>query len=117
MSEPWQLKRTKQCKLCPWRTDVDPHDIPNGYDEQKHCNLKGTINRQEDAASIVKAIGSPLRIMACHEMHQAHCIGWLINQLGEGNNVALRFHMMDCTNFGEVETVGEQHQKFEDTLP
>lgn len=29
-------RRRKQCHKCPWRTDVDPNDIPNGYCELKH---------------------------------------------------------------------------------
>ena len=33
----------KQCRKCPWRKDVDPHDIPNGYCEQKHAGLADTI--------------------------------------------------------------------------
>lgn len=39
MSDTWKLKRTAQCAKCPWRVDVDPHDIPNGYCEQKHAAL------------------------------------------------------------------------------
>lgn len=31
-----KLKRTKQCQNCPWKVDVDPYEIPNGYDVEKH---------------------------------------------------------------------------------
>lgn len=41
----WKLKRTAQCAKCPWRVDVDPHDIPNGYCEVKHRALESTIAR------------------------------------------------------------------------
>ena len=43
----WKLKRVVQCKKCPWRVDVDPHDIPNGYSETKHRALETTIARPE----------------------------------------------------------------------
>lgn len=33
----------KQCKKCPWRKDVDPLEIPNGYCENKHAGLVNTI--------------------------------------------------------------------------
>ena len=115
MSSPtWLLKRTVQCSKCPWRKDVDPHDIPNGYDEKKHCDLKSTIAKPAD----LTALSDPgLHVMACHETESAHCIGWLINQLGPGNNIALRLRMRSCGNMRQVTLVGEQHARFEDTLP
>ena len=58
-----------------------------------------------------------IRIMACHETHDTHCIGWLVNQLGEGNNIALRLEMSSCENADKIKLVGEQHERFEDTLP
>ena len=51
--------------------------------------------------------------MACHD---AHCIGWLVNQVGPGNNIALRIRMMNCENAKEIKLRGGQHQRFEDTL-
>lgn len=110
----WKLKRTRQCAKCPWRKDVDPHDIPNGYSENKHRALSDTIAREGDLSALTC---SRLKIMACHETDDAHCIGWLVNQLGPGNNIALRMQMMTCENFEKVRTVGEQHERFEDTLP
>jgi hypothetical protein len=107
-----KLKRTTQCAKCPWRKDVDPFDIPNGYDEQKHCALKSTI-----ATGIANVFSRELRIMACHETHDAHCVGWLHNQLGEGNNIGLRIAMRNCENIRDLRLVGEQHETFEDTLP
>ncbi len=106
----WRLKRTTQCQKCPWRVDVDPHDIPNGYDEEKHRALKITIARPGDFLH-------PTPNMACHETHDAHCIGWLVNQVGSGNNIALRLQMFSCENAKKIRLRGEQHETFEDTLP
>lgn len=109
---PWKLKRTKQCDKCPWRMDVDPNEIPNGYCPTKHANLADTIAEPGEVR-----LGGPLKVMACHETHEAHCIGWLANQLGPGNNIGLRLRMMSCSNRGKLKLVGDQHDRFEDTLP
>lgn len=113
-SDTWKLKRTKQCAKCPWRVDVDPQDIPNGYSEEKHRGLADTIAREGDLSAL---FSGQLRVMACHETHDAHCVGWLAHQLGPGNNLALRLHVLKCANIGELKLVGEQHETFEDTLP
>jgi hypothetical protein len=109
-----RLKRTKQCAKCPWKKSTNPHDIPNGYCEIKHANLEGTIAEPGDLSQLASG---ELRIMACHEEHEAHCIGWLVNQMGRGNNIALRIAMLKCENGDEVETFGDQHETFEETLP
>lgn len=106
----WKLKRTAQCAKCPWRVDVDPHDIPNGYCELKHAALSETIATPGDFRGSGKA-------MACHESHDVHCVGWLSNQLGAGNNIGLRIRMISCENAGKIRLKGEQHPTFEDTLP
>jgi hypothetical protein len=109
----WALKRTSQCMRCPWRVDVDPHDIPNGYTEENHRGLACTIAQPGDFRGSSSA-------MACHESvvgDEAHCVGWLMNQLGPGNNIGLRLRMMTCTNARDIKLVGEQHEHFEDTLP
>jgi len=108
----WKLKRTKQCAKCPWRKDVNPRDIPNGYCETKHAALKSTI-----ASDPLTSIFQPTRAMACHESHDAHCLGWLVNQIGPGNNIGLRMRMATCTNAKRIQLVGEQHETFEETLP
>jgi hypothetical protein len=107
----WRLKRTAQCQKCPWRVDVDPYDIPNGYDPEKHRALERTIARPGDLG-----LGQ-LRAMTCHETDDAHCIGWLVNQIGPGNNIGLRLRMFSCENAGKIRLRGEQHRCFEDTLP
>jgi Family of unknown function (DUF6283) len=112
--KPWSLNRTVQCAKCPWRKDVNPHDIPNGYSAEKHAALKSTIAKPAD----VTAIFAPaIHVMACHEAHKDYCIGWLANQLGDGNNIALRLKMRNCENVREIRTVGKQHERFEETLP
>ena len=108
---PWKLKRVMQCVKCPWRTEVDPHDIPNGYTKERHHALSRTI---AEPGSIRETAA-----MACHESgHQpAHCVGWLVNQLGPGNNIALRIRMISCENAKFIKLRGKQHERFEDTLP
>ncbi|MEW5425225.1 DUF6283 family protein [Amorphus sp. 3PC139-8] len=112
---PWRLKRVRQCAKCPWKVSTDPRTIPNGYCETKHAALAGTIARPG-----ALNLGGALRVMACHEHDvgdEAYCVGWLMNQLGPGNNIALRLAMRDCENVGHITLVGEQHKRFEDTLP
>lgn len=111
----WALKRTRQCGKCPWRQDVDPYDIPNGYSVDKHKGLASTIATPGDLSCLTS--DQPQLIMACHETADAHCVGWLMNQLGPGNNIGLRLGMRDCANAKELRTVGPQHERFEDTLP
>lgn len=109
----WKLKRVRQCAKCPWKVDTDPHDIPNGYSEELHRGLACTI---ADPGSL-RLGGSA---MSCHEhpaSDEAHCIGWLVNQLGPGNNIGLRLRMLNCENAKHIQIDGEQHATFEDTLP
>ena len=91
---------------------MDPRDIPNGYSVKKHCALESTI-----AKGIDLNIRGEVKVMACHETHDSHCIGWLVNQLGPGNNIPMRFHMTRCTNGRDLEIVGEQHGTLEETIP
>ena len=100
----------RQCVKCPWKVDTDPFDIPNGYCPSKHRGLSDTIARD-------LRFGGGLRIMACHETEDTPCAGWLVNQLGPGNNIALRLAVMSGAIDADVELVGDQHERFEDTLP
>jgi hypothetical protein len=110
MGKAWKLKRTMQCEKCPWRVETDPNDIPSGYDVEKHKALEVTI-----------AEPGSLRptdyVMACHETDSAHCIGWLVHQLGPGNNIGLRIRMISCENAKSIRLRGEQHATFWNTLP
>ena len=113
MSDTWELKRTKQCEKCPWKVGVDPHTIPNGYSEELHENLRDTIATDT-------SINNEVKVMACHlskKDHEMHCIGWLVNQIGVGNNIPMRISLLTCTNADQIEVYGEQHPTFEDTLP
>lgn len=105
----------KQCAKCPWRKDVDPSTIPGDYCPTKHRALKSTIAKPSQYRR-----DSELRLMACHESGRGReipCVGWIANQLGPGNNIALRLAAIA----GRVETVfelvGDQHETFEQTLP
>jgi hypothetical protein len=110
-----KLKRTRQCKKCPWKKSTDPRDIPNGYDVEKHKALARTIAKP----GVVKISGF-MRAMACHEHpdgEQVYCVGWVANQLEEGDNIQLRLALRDCENLRDVWLDGPQHERFEDTLP
>jgi len=104
----------KQCKACPWKKSTRPKkDIPGGYCEKKHAALKSTIAKPGEIR-----ISEAVRCMACHESPvgaERPCVGWLAHQLGPGNNIALRFLARDG-RYGELELVGDQHTRFEDTL-
>lgn len=113
MAESWSLKRTAQCRKCPWLVSTNPFDIPDGYSIDKHKALAETIAKP----GVLVDLERPLAVMSCHEGEQAHCIGWLANQLGPGNNIALRLSVMRCTNVRKIRLRGEQHERFEDTLP
>lgn len=113
MMEKFTLKRTIQCPKCPWRVDSNPYEIPGGYDVEKHKNLSCTIAEPGNILAGTKA-------MACHhssEDNSEYCIGWIHNQLGAGNNISLRMRMRNCANISEIKVIGEQHRRFEDTLP
>jgi len=103
----------RQCLHCPWKVGTDPHEIPNGYSEVDHVALISTI------AEPGRYLPGPVRVMACHETspgNELPCIGWLAHQLGPGNNLPLRMAVIRGQIDGGVETVGPQHERFEDTL-
>lgn len=104
----------KQCEKCPWKMSTNPLDIPGQYCEKKHAALDRTIAPPSTLTS------GPLHVMACHETRPGKelvCVGWLINQLGTGNNLGLRLAVMEGRIDANVRTVGPQHERFEDTLP
>ncbi len=106
--------RTKQCAACPWKKGTKPaRDIPGGYSEAKHCDLKSTIAEPGEFRA------GALRAMACHESppgREQECVGWVLHQLGPGNNIALRLAATDG-RYRDLRTEGPQHTRFEDTLP
>jgi hypothetical protein len=94
---------------------TNPYDIPRGYDVEKHRRLKYTIARPGEIN-----LTKQLRIMACHDSdvgQELPCVGWLMNQLGNGNNIQLRYMVVTGKINADVELDGEQHATFEDTLP
>jgi len=110
-----RLGRDTQCAKCPWKVSTDPNKIPNGYSVKRHKKLKGTIAEPGSFAGLA----CPAKAMACHESvkgKETYCIGWLAHQMGPGNNIGLRMKMLDYDLSG-VKLDGEQHQRFEDTLP
>jgi hypothetical protein len=110
-----KLKTTKQCVKCPWKVSTNPYEIPNGYCKKKHEALLGTIAGPPEVTDFFGDISA----MACHESkpgEENHCIGWLMNQLGDGKNIPLRIAMRDY-DLSKVKLDGEQHSCFQDTLP
>lgn len=111
-----RLKRTRQCRKCPWKVSTDPHEIPHGYDIERHKALSSTIA----SPGSICGLGAPMHAMSCHEHPpgaEVYCVGWLMHQLGPGNNIPLRIAMRECENLRDVVLGGEQHDRFEDTLP
>lgn len=112
------MKKVAQCKSCPWRVDCVPErDIPNGYSVELHENLRGTCT--SGLVSITSLLDGVQRIMACHYSEPGQefpCAGWLHNQLGPGNNIAVRLGVA-TGRLPVPEVVGDQHERFEDTLP
>jgi hypothetical protein len=115
VSSETERKVVHQCETCPWKvTTVPDRDIPNGYRVDMHEALRGTIQTGLD--SLFRSCGTA---MACHHSkigEEFACAGWLHNQLGSGNNIAVRLKVMS----GQLpipEVDGDQHERFEDTLP
>ena len=106
----------KQCKKCPWKKSTDPFDIPDGYDPDKHAALASTI---AEPGRFDRS--GPMHIFTGHETggkgEPLPCVGWLANQLGEGNNLLLRLRVHRGEIDANVRTVGPQHACFQDTLP
>lgn len=104
----------KQCKACPWKkSTVASKDIPDGYCDTKHRNLRSTI------ATPAELITGPIRAFACHETpvgREKPCAGWAANQLGPGNNLALRWRARSDPDLQDIRLDGKQHETFEDTL-
>ncbi len=109
------MSRRKQCAKCPWKVSVDPHRIPNGYSVEMHEALKSTIS---DGPSL--EFSAEFHVFGCHQSKvgaEIPCVGWMANQLGPGNNIALRLACASGNMDADFDLVGEQHQTFEETLP
>lgn len=108
-------KPVVQCKSCPWRVDCVPdRDIPN-YNRTLAEKLKEAIGRPGD---VTEVFTRERRIMACHYSKPGEefpCAGWLANQLGPGNNIAVRLDVA-TGRMPPPEIDGPQHEHYEDTL-
>lgn len=108
-------KIRKQCKTCPWKEGADPYAIPN-----YSVNLAKALDATIAEPASPRGLGKPLRMMACHysaEGKEFPCVGWLANQLGPGNNLALRVRALSDPSLSNFELDGPQRERFEDTLP
>lgn len=104
-----------QCKTCPWRKGASVSRIPR-YDRAKHDALADTIAKPGDLAPLARG---GVRMMSCHystEAREIPCAGWVENQLGPGNNLALRLYARRHPEIANVRTVGPQRERFEDTF-
>jgi len=107
----------RQCRKCPWKVTTNLRDIPGGYREDLHRRLASTISEPGDLSRLAD---KRMPMMACHESRPGEerpCAGWLANQLGPGNNIALRLYFLRSELAGPIDLDGEQHERFEDTLP
>lgn len=106
----------RQCLSCPWRVDCVPErDIPHGYNAKMHEALRDRTIR----SGLDSLFGSRITAMACHHSkigEEFVCAGWLHNQLGVGNNLAVRI-AVSSGRLPRPEIDGDQHESFEDTLP
>lgn len=112
-------KPRKQCAKCPWKVSTNPRDIPGGYCEEMHRELERTIAKGDAFEQL--ADDGDLRLMGCHETTgkrvQLACVGWMYNQLTDGNNLQLRMAVAFRRLDANIEIVGEQHPDLASTLP
>jgi len=115
VSEQAERQVAHQCATCPWKvTTVPDRDIPNGYRVEMHEALSVTIRTGLDSLLRPSRTG-----MGCHYAKRGEefvCAGWLHNQLGVGNNIAVRLAVISG-KLPVPEVDGDQHERFEDTLP
>lgn len=105
------IKKIRQCAKCPWKKSTKPYSIPDGYSVEKHkvCTI---------AEPSRFTLSGQFLVMSCHEHSNEEgvaCVGWLANQLGPGNNIALRLAVIGKRFSLRLD--GPQHERFEDTLP
>lgn len=109
----WRLTHPKQCSTCPWKQGASTDEIP-AYDPEQHEKLWNTI-----AEPGLITTDDQIPTMACHHSQQGEermCIGWLMNQVNQGNNIALRLMMLSCDNRKEIQLDGPQRSSFEETF-
>lgn len=113
-------QKIHQCKTCPWKVTTDPTaEIPNYVPELARALTCTIAKSPMESLFPVIGAGGPMRMMACHYSRPGEefpCAGWLEHQLGVGNNIAVRLLVVQGRLPVPV-TEGEQHERYEDTLP
>lgn len=100
-----------QCRLCPWKKSTRGQ-IPNGFARDVHDLIRSM-------STPMAALHQTELMMQCHETSDAEplpCVGWMVHQLGPGNDLVLRMKMIAGHYDGDLRTVGPQHERFEDIL-
>ena len=95
----------RQCRTCPWRADVDPRDIGEGYGHVDPTML--ALMTAEGHRSLVHPSG----VATCHaaaDDARLPCVGWLAHQLGPGGNLGVRLRVIRGQIDANIETVGPQ---------
>lgn len=112
-------KTITQCTTCPWKVGCVPErDIPN-YQLDLAKKLDRTIAASPEDSLRAALSGDGLQSMACHYSKSGEeipCAGWIHNQLGPGNNIAVRLRVMGG-HLPIPKVDGDQHERYEDTLP
>lgn len=106
-------KSRRQCKKCPWKKSTGKN-IPNGFRE----DAAELLRRQTSSTSLRPC--DPLEVQQCHETSDEAplpCVGWLVHQLGVGQNFSLRLRVISGDVGANVSTVGPQHRRPEDVVP
>jgi hypothetical protein len=111
-ARPSGFERTEQCAGCPWKLSTNPHtDIPDGYSPAKHAALERCRSGIEELYS------ERSHVMACHESPARRpqaCVGWIVQQLGPGNNLHLRIlAATGALDPRQFVTHGPQHESLE----
>lgn len=102
----------KQCRKCPWKVGTGKN-IPNGF-------ARDARDRMQRMTAMPGSLVRTELLMQCHETPETKplpCVGWLVHQLGPGNNLRLRMALIAGQIDGNVETIGPQHRRPEDVVP
>lgn len=94
-----------QCASCPWKLSINPDALPANYG---HVDRDAVVRASAEPGSFRRPEGPPI---GCHVVRPGPvlpCVGWLVQQLGPGNNLALRMKVIAGVVDDTVETVGPQ---------
>lgn len=69
---------------------------------------------QPGLENFTRLTGDQEKIMCCHKHDEndnpTPCVGWLMNQAGEGNNINVRLRLQFTPNAGDLKLLGEQRK-------